>query len=107
VIRGPKKEEDHVTLVGIVSAIFAFGAAALWGISAAIPIPRYFPILVTSVSTKGEEVTGAKVISSGSSAELDELGMAIIRQSRLSAWGAVSAGIAVLLQAILFFWLAV
>jgi hypothetical protein len=94
-------------LVSVVSAMFAFGAAALWWMSATVPMSRYFPILVTSVYTRGEEVAGAEVISSGSSAELDELGIALIRQSRLSAGAALSAGIAVFLQGVLILWSAV
>jgi hypothetical protein len=85
--------------LNILSAIFAAIAAVLWWLSSRVKAPAEFPIQVISKNTLAEQIIGSEVLSTGSSAELDDLGKAFIKQSRLSSWAAVGAGVSALLQA--------
>jgi|SRR5450759_763477 hypothetical protein len=86
--------------LNIASALFAVGAAVLWLLSAKVRLPNQFPITVISVHEMVDQIIGAQVISTGSSPEIDDLGRALIRQSKLSSAAAVCAGIAATCQAI-------
>lgn len=89
--------------VEIAAALFAGGAAVLWFASAMVKIPKNFPITVVSTHTMAETIIGAEVVSAGSSPELDDLGMAVIKQSFISAGAAGSAGVAAVCQAAAIF----
>lgn len=82
------------------SAVAALAAALLWFRSAKVRLPSRFPMTVVAVHLTGEPIAGAEVLSTGSSAEIDQLGRAMIRQGRLSAQAAGAAGIAAALQGI-------
>jgi hypothetical protein len=84
------------------SAAFAFVATVLWWFSATIKLPHSFPLRVLSSHSLAEQVIGSQVISEGSSKELDDLGRAIIKQSRLSDWAAGAASASAILQALVF-----
>jgi hypothetical protein len=88
------------TSLNIGSAIFAAAAAVLWWLSSRVKAPAQFPIQVISKNTMAEQIIGAQVLSIGSSAELDDLGKAFIKQSRLSSWAAASAGVSAIVQAL-------
>jgi hypothetical protein len=90
-------------ILQIVTAVFATLAAILWFLSACVKLPREFPINVLSTHSMAEQIIGAQVISVGSSEELDKLGKAIIKQSRLSAAGAFFAGLAAACQTAVLF----
>ncbi|WP_292071940.1 hypothetical protein [Mesorhizobium sp.] len=49
-----------------------------------------------------DQVIGAQILSTGSSPELDQIGIALKKQSALNAWAALCAGAAAALQAIDF-----
>src|SRR5271165_3319158 len=87
----------------IASAIFALIAATLWLWSARIKIPRQFPIIVVSSHFADDIAPAGPVYSTGSSEQLDDLGMAVIRQSELSGYAALSAAAAAICQGISMF----
>jgi hypothetical protein len=90
----------------IVSAVFAILAAALWLVSSRVKTPREFPIKIISWHIyDGEEVTGAQVAgeSYGTSENLEVLGTALIKQSRLSSYAARCAAISAFCQAAIAF----
>jgi hypothetical protein len=68
----------------IGSAIFAFGAALFWFLSATVALPKNYPLGLQSVLIR-------------------VLGEALSEQSRLSAVAAVSAGLAAVCQAVSLF----
>ncbi|MEW6438814.1 MAG: hypothetical protein AB1508_16775 [Pseudomonadota bacterium] len=84
----------------IGSALFAFVAAILWVLSATVKIPKTFSINVLTEHTEDAEFPGSQIIASGwgESAELTELGMKLGEQSRLSAFAAIAAAGAAILQ---------
>jgi hypothetical protein len=65
----------------IASAVFAFGAALFWFLSASVALPKNYPLGLQSVLIR-------------------VLGEALSEQSRLSAVAAVSAGLAALCQGV-------
>jgi hypothetical protein len=78
------------------SAAFAISAAALWFVSALVKTPSSFPIAVDiSAATWDGSVGGT-----GYCPDLSNLGYALKRQSRWSAYAATCAGIAAILAAI-------
>ena len=83
-------------LVQGASAIFAFLAAILWFLSARVPTPSNF-IVTTFGHT---DAFGTHVSGQGSSPQLTELGNALLRQSRLSAYAAFCAGVSALFQVV-------
>jgi len=92
-------------LLETVSAIFAIFAAVLWIASTFVKTPRDFTVQVISAHLLEEEgAVGTSVISEGygTSKELEVLGEALIRQSRLNAAGAVCAAISAICHAAVF-----
>ncbi len=94
---------DMAKYADLASALFAFGAAALWAASARVKTPESFSVNVITVHTGDAEFPSAEVVGKGfgTSAELNDLGKALIKQSRLSAFAAGSAAIAAALQGLL------
>ncbi|WP_345822412.1 hypothetical protein ABC766_12940 [Methylobacterium fujisawaense] len=86
--------------LNVASALAAIAAAGLWWASARVEVPSQFPITVYSMHTSMNQIIGEQVVSTGSSPEIDNLARAMIRQSQLSAWAAVAAGIAAALQGV-------
>ncbi|HEY1778978.1 MAG TPA: hypothetical protein VGG79_00810 [Roseiarcus sp.] len=85
------------------SALFAFIAAVLWTLSAKVDVPSKFPILImTSHFADPEMPAVGEVHSIGSSDQIDDLAKAVIKQSRFSAYAAISAGAAAFCQMIGF-----
>src|SRR3954453_15671423 len=85
-------------VVNYAAAAFAGGAAVLWFLSAKVEMPEEFLIaLEISVSAFGGSAGGR-----GYSIELSELALPLKRQSRISGYAAISAGIAVILGGIAF-----
>jgi hypothetical protein len=82
------------------SALFAFGAAVLWGASAMVKTPRSFSVDVITTHTGDAEFPWSGIVGQGfgTSDDLNALGKALILQSRLSAFAAGSAAIAAALQ---------
>lgn len=81
----------------LISAISAFLAAILWIASSLIRTPRDFTVQVISAHLfEAEGAVGTSIVSEGygTSRELELLGSALIRQSRLNAAAAVCAAIA-------------
>jgi|SRR5271165_2602904 len=87
----------------LTSALFAFGAAAFWIASARVKIPQSFSVNVITIHTGDAEFPGAETVGKGfgTSEELNDLGKALIKQSRLSAFAAWLAAIAAVLQGFL------
>jgi hypothetical protein len=87
----------------LASALFAFGAAALWIASARVKTPQSFSVNVITVHTGDAEIPGTEIVGEGfgTSNELNDLGKALIKQSRFSAFAAWSAAIAAALQGFL------
>ena len=84
----------------IASAVFAFGAALLWLLSAMVALPKDFPITVQITNVPDHLVIGPFQSGVGHSDQLDTLGSALKRQSRLSAFAAISAALAAICQAV-------
>lgn len=82
----------------VASIALAGAAAALWFASARVQTPSTFPIRTTHMA--GHPIAGEQIVSGGASLELEQLGVALRRQSRFGAWGAVAAGLSTLAQAI-------
>jgi hypothetical protein len=87
----------------IISAGFALGAAILWLCSATVKTPKQFPIQVNVFNVPSHLAIGPTQSAYGESKELNELGSAIIKQSRYSAYAASCAAISALTQATLAF----
>jgi hypothetical protein len=88
-----------------ISAIFAIFAAVLWIASTFVKTPRDFTVQVISAHLMDEEgAIGTSVISEGygTSRELELLGSALIRQSRLNAAGAICAAISAICHAAVY-----
>jgi hypothetical protein len=93
-----------IAAVQYLSALFAGVAAVLWFLSAKVDIPATFPIhVVKPESFAGQMIggpLGGEYAGFGHSNELDTLASALGRQSRFSAWAALAAAVAALLQGI-------
>jgi hypothetical protein len=94
---------DIAKYADLASALFALGAAGLWIASAMVKTPKSFSVNVITVHAGDPEFPSAEVVGKGfgTSAEMNDLGKALVRQSRLSAFAAGSAAIAALLQGLL------
>ncbi|OBP70997.1 hypothetical protein CK217_20540 [Mesorhizobium loti] len=77
-------------------------AAFLWFLTSRVKTPSQFPITVTSTHSLLDQIIGAQVLSTGSSPELDQIGIALKKQSALNAWAALCAAFAAALQAVDF-----
>jgi hypothetical protein len=84
----------------IASALFAGLAAALWFVSARVETPKQFRIEVQVPAVPSHLVIGPFSDGLGRSEEINELGRAVARQSRWSAFAAGSAGLSATCQAI-------
>lgn len=84
----------------IASAGFAVIAAVLWLVSSYVKTPRTFTVKVLSTHFASSDVDGSEVISEGAghSPELQDLGEALKKQSRLSSYAAIAAALAALCQ---------
>jgi hypothetical protein len=85
----------------IGSAGFATIAAILWFRSAIVKTPKQFSIDVHVLNEPSHLVIGPTLSSYAQSPELNDLGNALIKQSRWGAAAACSAAIAAILQAII------
>ena len=87
----------------ILSAATAIAAAACWFRSTSIATPSSFGIHTTvsepPVYVPGPAGGGRAMASSARSAELEQLALALRRQSSWSKWGAGLAGVSALVQA--------
>jgi hypothetical protein len=83
----------------VASAIFAIVAAVFWLVSAIVRMPKEFPIRVSVSNAPSHLATSAYSPAYGESEELNTLGQALLKQSRLSAAAAASAALAAFLQA--------
>ena len=94
---------DVLKHADIASAAFTFAAAVLWLFSAGVKIPQTFSVKVITTHTGDGEFPGAQVVGQGfgASNELNYLGRALIKQSKLSAGAAACAAIAAMLQALM------
>ena len=94
-------------ILNILTAIFASIAAILWFLSAKIEIPKSFSIHVVKpdIGPMGGNPMGGTYQGQGYSDDLTRLGNSLVKQSRLSAWGAIFAGLSAITQtlSILFF----
>lgn len=79
-------------------------AAYFWLMTSFVKTPSSFPITVTSTHTMLDQVLGGRVVSTGSSPEINQIGEALIEQARLNAWAALFAAAAAALQAADFLW---
>ena len=84
-------------IMQIASIVLAGAAAVLWFASARVRTPATFPVM--STHTAAYPIAGEQIVFGGASVELEQLGKALRRQSRLGAWGAVTAGLSTLAQA--------
>jgi hypothetical protein len=89
-------------VLGGVSAITAVVAAALWFVTARVTTPNSFSIFVArangSFGKPLGDPLGGTYVGHAYSEDLNKLADALRRQSRLSAWAAVFAGIAAFSQ---------
>jgi hypothetical protein len=83
-----------------VSALFALFASYFWLKSAKVKLSLTFPIEIYSEHIADDLVIGQSIVSSGSSSQIDDLGKAMIRQSKLSACAARCAAGAAVCQAL-------
>lgn len=89
----------------ITSAAFAVLAAILWISSSLIRMPRDYTVQVISTHVYDDDnMIGNSVISQGygTSRELEDLGGALVRQSRLNAGAAICAAISAVCHAAIF-----
>ena len=91
-----------MTLNG-ASAVFAVFAAYFWYRSAKVRLPSKFPIQIYREHIADELVIGQSIVSNGSNPEIDDLGKAMILQSKLSALAALCAAGAAICQAFALF----
>ena len=80
--------------VNYAAAAFAIAAAVLWFMSARVKTPQSFGIAVTISTSPFDGSSGG----TGHSPDLWNLGYALKRQSRLSAYAAACAAIAAILN---------
>jgi len=91
-------------VLGALSAAAASAAAVLWLLSAKVKTPQTFSIHVARAQGAmgqplGGNPSGGTYVGHAYSQDLIDLANALRRQSTLSAWAAVSAGVAGGLQA--------
>lgn len=92
-----------VALLRCASAVFAVVAAVLWFKSAKVKTPSSFPVNVVqgdSFSQPFAQPLGGTFVGQGYSPALNELGEALRRQSKWSAWAAGFAAVSALFQAL-------
>jgi hypothetical protein len=87
----------------IASALFAIGAAVLWLRSAIVRTPKTFSLRVSVSNEDPHLAIGPYRNAYGECPELNDLGEAVIKQSRLSGYAALTAAIAASCQAIAVF----
>ena len=92
----------YLTLVlDIISAVLAFLAAYYWFKSSRVKTPESFSIHVVKPSySPMSNPMGGTYMGHGYSGQLQELGDALKTQSKLSAYGAILAGLAAVIQTI-------
>jgi hypothetical protein len=84
----------------LASALFALGAAVLWIASATVKTPTSFSMNVITTQIGDAHVPSGEAVGQGfgTSDELNDLGKALIKQSRLSSWAAGCAAVAAALR---------
>jgi len=86
--------------INVASAIFALLAAILWFLSARVGLPSKFPLLIITTHFDSAEIPAAGAVHGiGESDDIDNLGKAMLEQSRLSAYAASCACVAAVCQA--------
>jgi hypothetical protein len=85
------------------SAVFALFASYFWLKSAKVKLSLTFPIEIYSEHIADESVIGQSIVSSGSNSQIDDLGKAMICQSKLSARAAFCAAGAAICQVFALF----
>lgn len=95
---------NTVAVANLISAAFAFAAAALWLASALVKTPGEFPIHVVQLDEYVENLVSGSIPEHAPGAARSEallhLGAALQRQSRFSALAAGCACIAAVAQAV-------
>ena len=93
-----------MSVITILSALFAIAAAILWFVSAIVKTPTSFAIHVVRphLPPMGDPL-GATYVGQAYSEDLISLANALKRQSKFSAWAAICAGISAFLQAVSVF----
>ena len=88
------------TIITILSAMFAIAAAFLWFLSAVVKTPQSFAIHVVRSQEQplGGDPLDGTYVGYGYSNDIVSLAKALNRQSRLSAWAAICAGISAFFQ---------
>ena len=97
-----------MNLLQFLSAVTAIAAAVLWFLSAIVKTPQRFFIHVVRADSPfgvplGGNPIGATYVGEAHSEDLVNLATALRRQSRLSAYAALSAGISAAFQAVIMF----
>ena len=94
-----------VKVLTVLSAVFAGAAAVLWWCSAKVRMPTQFRIGLERPDSSFFDPMGPPLgigpVAWSSSEELQQLGNALRRQSRLSAAAAVCAGVSAACQAVI------
>ena len=93
-----------MSILTILSALFAIVAALLWFISAMVKTPESFSIHVARPNSfmgepLGGNPLGGTYVGQAHSSDLVTLANALRRQSKFSAWVAGCAGISAIMQA--------
>lgn len=93
----------HIVL-NVASALSAIVAAVFWFLSARVEVPSSFSVHVSKPDglmgePLGGNPLGGQHIGHAHSRDFETLAEGLQKQNRLSAWAAVSAGVAALLQA--------
>ena len=86
------------------SAIFAFGAAALWLFASRIKTPKSIAINVPTIHIHSETVVGSQVLGGaiGETEDLEALATTLIKQSRWNSFAAFCAAISAACQVVLY-----
>jgi hypothetical protein len=89
-----------MSVLTILSALFAIAAAVLWIFSAVVKTPTNFAIHVVRPiqPPMGVNPLEGTYVGQAYSRDLISLANALKRQSKFSAWAAICAGISALLQ---------
>src|SRR5258706_334951 len=91
--------------IGYASALFALAAAFFWWRSTLVHTPEKFNVYTWEAGTFQAADAGAPALMGhGSSPELTALGLALVRQSKLNAWGAGCACVSAALSGIASLW---
>lgn len=87
------------------SAIFAFGAAALWLFASFIKTPKNITINVPTIHIHSDTVAGSQVVGGaiGETDDLEALATALIKQSRWNSFAALSAAVSAACQFVIYF----